>query len=49
VIRMRSLAKSSCSMPSTTDHDDFARGKIEVTTQELVDERDEVRSLGLVS
>ena len=31
------------------EHDDFARGKIEVTTKELVDERDEVRSLGLIS
>jgi malate dehydrogenase len=31
------------------EHDDFAKGKIEITTKELVDERDEVRSLGLIS
>jgi malate dehydrogenase len=31
------------------EHDDFAKGKIEVTTKELLDERDEVRSLGLIS
>jgi malate dehydrogenase len=30
------------------EHDDFAKGKIEITTQELVDERDEVRTLGLI-
>ena len=30
------------------EHDDFAQGKIDVTTKELVDERDEVRSLGLL-
>ena len=30
------------------EHDEFARGKIAVTTQELVDERDEVRNLGLI-
>jgi len=40
---------SSWSVVEGIEHDDFARGKIEVTTQELVDERDEVRSLGLVS
>ena len=27
------------------EHDDFARSKIEATTQELVEERDEVREL----
>ena len=31
------------------EHDDFAQGKIAVTTKELVDERDEVRALGLGS
>jgi malate dehydrogenase len=31
------------------EHDDFAKGKIEITTKELVDERDEVRSLGLIA
>jgi malate dehydrogenase len=30
------------------EHDAFARGKIAATTQELVDERDEVRKLGLL-
>jgi malate dehydrogenase len=29
-------------------HDDFAREKLRVTTEELVGERDEVRSLGLI-
>ena len=28
--------------------DDFARGKIAITTEELVAERDEVRQLGLI-
>jgi malate dehydrogenase len=39
---------SSWSVVEGIEHDDFARGKIEVTTQELVDERDEVRNLGLI-
>ncbi len=30
------------------EHDDFAKAKIAATTQELVDERDEVRTLGLL-
>ena len=30
------------------EHDDFAKGKIAITTQELVDERDEVKKLGLI-
>ena len=30
------------------EHDDFAAGKIAITTQELMDERDEVRTLGLI-
>jgi malate dehydrogenase len=30
------------------EHDEFAQGKIAITTQELVDERDEVRNLGLL-
>ncbi len=30
------------------EHDEFAAAKIAVTTQELVDERDEVRNLGLL-
>jgi malate dehydrogenase len=30
------------------EHDDFARGKIDATTQELLDERDEVRALDLL-
>jgi len=29
-------------------HDEFAKGKIAITTQELVDERDEVKKLGLI-
>ena len=29
-------------------HDEFAQGKIDATTQELLDERDEVRALGLL-
>ena len=29
-------------------HDDFAREKLQVTTEELVGERDEVRALGLI-
>jgi len=39
---------SSWSVVEGIEHDEFARGKIDVTTQELVDERDEVRNLGLV-
>jgi malate dehydrogenase len=30
------------------EHDDFATEKIRLTTEELVGERDEVRSLGLI-
>ena len=30
------------------EHDDFAQEKIAVTTKELVEERDEVRALGLI-
>jgi malate dehydrogenase len=30
------------------EHDEFAKGKIAITTQELVDERDEVKKLGLI-
>jgi len=30
------------------EHDEFAKGKIAITTQELIDERDEVRKLGLI-
>jgi malate dehydrogenase len=30
------------------EHDEFAQGKIAITTQELIDERDEVKKLGLV-
>ena len=30
------------------EHDDFAKGKIAITTQELIDERDEVKKLGLI-
>ena len=39
---------SSWSVVDGIEHDDFATGKIEVTTKELLDERDEVRSLGLI-
>ena len=38
----------SWSVVEGIEHDDFAQGKIDVTTEELVDERDEVRSLGLI-
>jgi malate dehydrogenase len=30
------------------EHDEFARSKLAITTQELLDERDEVRALGLL-
>jgi malate dehydrogenase len=40
---------SSWTVVEGIEHDDFAQGKIDVTTKELVDERDEVRSLGLIS
>ncbi len=39
---------SSWTVVEGIEHDDFAQGKIDVTTKELVDERDEVRSLGLI-
>ena len=31
------------------EHDEFAKGRIAITTDELVGERDDVRSLGLIS
>ena len=31
------------------EHDEFAQDRIRITTEELVAERDEVRSLGLIS
>ena len=40
---------SSWTIVEGIEHDDFAQGKIAITTKELVDERDEVRTLGLVS
>src|SRR5829696_1799077 len=40
---------SSWTVVEGIEHDEFAQGKIDVTTKELVDERDEVRSLGLIS
>ena len=40
---------TSWSVVEGIEHDEFARGKIALTTQELVDERDEVRNLGLIS
>jgi malate dehydrogenase len=30
------------------EHDDFAKSRIKITTDELIGERDEVRSLGLI-
>jgi malate dehydrogenase len=39
---------SSWAVVEGIEHDEFARGKIAVTTQELVEERDEVRTLGLI-
>jgi malate dehydrogenase len=30
------------------EHDDFAKDKIRITTEELVSERDEVKALGLI-
>jgi malate dehydrogenase len=44
---IRSDAKS-WSVVTGLQHDDFAASKIAVTTQELMDERDEVRKLGLL-
>ncbi|MFI5053028.1 MAG: malate dehydrogenase [Acidimicrobiia bacterium] len=41
-------AAGSTSVVEGLEHDDFARGKIAATTQELIDERDEVRTLGLL-
>jgi malate dehydrogenase len=40
---------SAWSVVEGIEHDDFAKGKIEITTKELLDERDEVRSLGLIA
>ncbi len=39
---------SSWTVVEGIEHDEFAPGKIAITTQELVDERDEVRTLGLL-
>ncbi len=39
---------SSWAVVDGIQHDDFAAAKIAVTTQELMDERDEVRTLGLI-
>ena len=39
---------TSWSVVEGISHDDFAQGKIGVTTQELLDERDEVRALDLL-
>ncbi len=39
---------ASWSVVEGIEHDDFAAAKIAVTTQELMDERDEVRNLGLL-
>ncbi len=39
---------SSTAIVEGIEHDEFAQGKIAITTQELVDERDEVRALGLL-
>ena len=39
---------SSTAVVEGLEHDEFARGKIAATTQELLDERDEVRTLGLL-
>lgn len=30
-------------------HNDFAKAKLAITTDELISERDEIRSLGLIS
>jgi malate dehydrogenase len=40
---------SSWTVVEGIEHDAFAQGKIDVTTKELADERDEVRTLGLIS
>jgi malate dehydrogenase len=39
---------SSWSIVEGIEHDDFAKNRIKVTTDELLSERDEVRSLGLI-
>jgi malate dehydrogenase len=39
---------ASVSVVEGIEHDGFAKAKIGVTTQELVDERDEVRAMGLI-
>jgi malate dehydrogenase len=39
---------TSWSVVEGIEHDEFAKGKIAITTQELIDERDEVRKLGLI-
>ncbi len=44
---MRSDGKST-SIVEGIEHDAFAKSRIKVTTDELLSERDEVRSLGLI-
>ena len=39
---------TSWSIVEGLTHDEFAQTKIDATTQELISERDEVRSLGLL-
>jgi malate dehydrogenase len=39
---------TSWSVVEDIEHDEFAKGKIAITTQELIDERDEVVKLGLI-
>ncbi|HEX5586381.1 MAG TPA: malate dehydrogenase [Acidimicrobiia bacterium] len=39
---------ASTSVVEGIEHDEFAKAKIAITTQELLDERDDVRGLGLV-
>ena len=39
---------SSWSIVEGIEHDDFAKSRIKITTDELLSERDEVRSLGLI-
>jgi len=40
--------KGSWSVKKGSSHDEFAAERIKITTDELVAERDEVRSLGLI-
>ena len=39
---------SSTTIVEGIEHDEFAQGRITITTQELVDEREDVRALGLL-